>query len=148
MNPTRVLDPITPDTITGTSATVVRRNAVNPSLTPKPRTGRVVENDQYAAFARRIVPVPAEPVTTPSPAAPVKDVAPAAALPNALVMSASLLAAQHQNTTGRPIDTQTLAERLGVDHTTARNVMTAAGIDTSTTAPARVNGHDPVKVHA
>ncbi len=32
-----------------------RPNAVNRSLTPKRRTRGVVENDQYAAFCRRIL---------------------------------------------------------------------------------------------
>jgi len=35
--------------------TPVDKNVVKPRLTPNPRTRRVVENDQYAAFARRIV---------------------------------------------------------------------------------------------
>jgi hypothetical protein len=31
------------------------KNTVNPRLTPKPRRRDVVENDEYAAFARRIM---------------------------------------------------------------------------------------------
>jgi hypothetical protein len=61
MNPTQ--NPAIPGPTSGLEPhDTPRRNTVNPGLTPNPRTRnaaepgrRVVENDQYAAFARRIV---------------------------------------------------------------------------------------------
>lgn len=74
----------------------------------------------------------ATPVVVPEPATET--------VPAALQMSANLLAAQHQNATGRPIDPATLAESLGVDHTTAHRLLgTTPGTDQ---VPARVNGHN------
>ena len=83
-----------------------------------------------------------EPVTVPAatPAPASKPADPSAGL----VMSANLLAAQHRNTTGQPITAAVLAERLGVDATTARRLLTGDTSGGETSTPARVNGHNPV----
>ena len=76
------------------------------------------------------------PATEPTPASkPVQ-------IPDSLAMSAQMVAFSHQSATGKPITLDTLAEKLGVNHTTARQLLTHLGHDTPApvTPPERVNG--------
>jgi hypothetical protein len=66
----------------------------------------------------------------------------AAQVPDSLAMSAQMVAFSHQSATGKPITLDTLAEKLGVNHTTARQLLTHLGHDipAPATPPERVNG--------
>ncbi|MGH3712844.1 MAG: DUF2637 domain-containing protein [Micromonosporaceae bacterium] len=72
----------------------------------------------------------------PVPAATTAPETVTAQVPAALAMSAQMLAASHEKATGQPITVATLADQLGVDHHTARQLLGAP-------APVRVNGHHP-----
>jgi len=113
-------------------ARLVEQLGIEPSVLPRQVERSVLAGgDALATYFREL----GDPATEPVPASkPVQ-------IPDSLAMSAQMVAFSHQAATGKPITLATLAEKLGVNHATARQLLTHLGHDIPTPAvPERVNG--------